>query len=119
MSTEKLFVHQRVWLYNINDKEGTHPVEGTITKIARLLVSIRRGSSINDIARYRIDTQYWNDKDYGSHLWFKTDYQREDFETRERFIAELRKVGITCDWFHGGWKQFTTYQLNQLAGVVS
>jgi hypothetical protein len=99
MTKDELKVGQQVWVHDINHRrQGA--TRGQIIKIGTKLVTIANvwdNGRLGRESQYRIDTQHWNDKDFGSHHWFRTDEQ----EVLDKHVKEIDNylygVGIRFD----------------------
>ena len=105
-----LAVGQRVWIYDVNDRYGNGPVEGTVSKIGRKLVTVQSGKYRTESV-FRLDDQHANDG--FRHRWFRTDEQREAHDRRQVAEDALKKAGVQV------WQaKLTTEQVEAIAQIV-
>jgi hypothetical protein len=89
--SKSFVVGQRVWVYDVNDRRGNGPIEGTVEKVGRTLIHVRY-VTWGDPVPFRMDTGRANDN-YG-HQWIKSDAKKALDERRDAALKVLYGHGL-------------------------
>jgi hypothetical protein len=102
-----------VWLYDTNSR-GRPPLRGEIVHVGTQLVTIapvirlpngeervRTKDQCRADDKYWIANQHWNNKDFSSHHWFRTDEQRAEAEAKGEVVEYLHGIGVRFETVYG------------------
>lgn len=109
----ELFVGQPVKVHQNGIRSAS---DGEITRVGQDLVDIKVGAYQN-VRTFRIADQRLNDKQYGSHSFFRTLVQEERHEREARAVKRLAAYGCRFDVGSAG-RSLPVEKLERIADIL-